>query len=85
MTENAPEQTTVPHPWYGPCDALAPGGMCAECAKRTPESDLWLRLARFADRRAWPEGMSLYRRLWSRVADAFYREITEVLERAKAT
>lgn len=27
-------QTTDPHPWYaGGCDALGPGGTCAECAK----------------------------------------------------
>ena len=24
---------TERHPWYGPCDALAPGGECAECLK----------------------------------------------------
>lgn len=21
----------ITHPWYGPCDGLAPGGKCAEC------------------------------------------------------
>ena len=21
------------HPWYGPCDSLAPNGQCAECLK----------------------------------------------------
>ena len=31
MTEGTP--THPVHPWYGPCDAIAPGPMCAECLK----------------------------------------------------
>lgn len=30
-TEKPPEQTTDPHPYYGPCDSLLPDGGCAEC------------------------------------------------------
>jgi|SRR5215469_3872001 len=28
-----------PHPWYGECDALGPGGCCAECYKLGPQTD----------------------------------------------
>lgn len=31
--DQAETERLNPHPWYGPCDSLAPGGRCAECLK----------------------------------------------------
>ena len=28
-----PDTGEMPHPWYGPCDALGPNGICAECGR----------------------------------------------------